>query len=248
MLKIGIKKLKKHYGERLLLDIEKLQVYKGDRIGVVGINGVGKTTLLEIINRDMSYESGDLFIDKDTIIKYVSQLKEPNRKKISGKYASIFQVSDTWTESMSGGEKTRFKLAEGFENKGSLMLVDEPTSNLDIEGIELITKNFKEYSDTFMVVSHDRNFLDNVCNKILEIENGKAKLYNGNYSKYIELKEEEVARKEFEYEQYVKEKKRLTKLKGNIKEQSSQVRTTPREWEIQKLDFIKWVDKEIRKN
>ena len=129
---------------------------------------------------------------------------------------------------MSGGEKTRFKLAEGFENKGSLMLVDEPTSNLDIEGIELITKNFKEYSDTFMVVSHDRNFLDNVCNKILEIENGKAKLYKGNYSKYIELKEEEVARKEFEYEQYVKEKKRLTNLKGNIKEQSSQVRTTPK--------------------
>ena len=129
---------------------------------------------------------------------------------------------------MSGGEKTRFKLAEGFENKGSLMLVDEPTSNLDIEGIELITKNFKEYSDTFMVVSHDRNFLDNVCNKILEIENGKAKLYKGNYSKYIELKEEEVARKEFEYEQYVKEKKRLTNLKGNIKEQSSKVRTTPK--------------------
>ena len=228
MLKIGIKKLKKYYGERLLLDIEKLQVYKGDRIGVVGINAVGKTTLLEIINRDISYDSGYLFIDKDTIIKYVSQLKEPNRKKISGKYASIFQVPDRWTYSMSGGEKTRFKLAEGFENKGSLMLVDEPTSNLDIEGIELITKNFKEYSDTFMVVSHDRNFLDNVCNKILEIENGKAKLYKGNYSKYIELKEEEVARKEFEYEQYVKEKKRLTNLKGNIKEQSSQVRTTPK--------------------
>lgn len=71
---------------------------------------------------------------------------------------------------MNVGEKTRFKLAEGFENKGSLILIDEPTSNLYIEGIELIANNFERYGYTYLVVSHDRNFLDKVCNKILEIE------------------------------------------------------------------------------
>lgn len=227
MIKISMKNIKKYYGTRLILDIRELKVYKGDKIGVVGVNGAGKTTLLEIINRDIDYDSGELFINKDAVIKYVSQLGGPNRNIISGKYASIFQIENKWSINMSGGEKTRFKLAEGFENKGSLMLVDEPTSNLDIDGVELVTNNFKRYINTFLVVSHDRNFLDTVCNKILEIENGKCKIYNGNYSKYLELKEEETTRKEFEYEEYIKEKDRLTDLKADVENRSARVKTTP---------------------
>ena len=188
MMKINMKNIKKYYGTRLVLNIKELKVYEGDKIGVVGANGVGKTTLLEIINKNIDYDSGELFVDKNTSIKYIPQLGQPDKKRISGKYASIFQIESKWDTNMSGGEKTRFKLAEGFENSGSLMLVDEPTSNLDIDGIDLITNNFKTYINTFLVVSHDRNFLDTVCNKILEIEDGKCEIYNGNYSKYIELK------------------------------------------------------------
>ena len=132
MLKISMKKIKKYYGTRLLLDIEDLKVYENDKIGIVGVNGVGKTTLLEIINKNIDYDSGELFYDKNTVIKYIPQLGEPRRKTISGKYASIFQVENNWNNNMSGGEKTRFKLAEGFENSNSLLLVDEPTNNLDI--------------------------------------------------------------------------------------------------------------------
>ncbi len=227
MLKINMKNIKKYYGARLVLDIEELKIYEGNKIGVVGVNGAGKTTLLEIIAGLIDFDSGDLSIDSNTNIKYISQLGEPENRIINGKYASIFKVKDKWNVNMSGGEKTRFKLAEGFENQGSLMLVDEPTSNLDMKGIELITNIFKEYGDTFLVVSHDRSFLDRTCNKILEIENGKVKLYNGNYSKYIKLKEEEISRKEFEYEEYIKEKRRLMNIKRNIEIKSSKTTNAP---------------------
>lgn len=227
MLKINIKNMKKYYGARLVLDIEELKVHQGDKIGIVGVNGVGKTTLLEIIAKRIEFDSGDCFANNDSTIKYISQLGKPAKKKISGKYASIFQVESEWNDNMSGGEKTRFKLAEGFEGQSSLMLIDEPTSNLDINGIELITSNFKTYRETCLIVSHDRNFLDKACNKILEIEEGKVKVYNGNYSKYLELKQKEIARKEFEYDEFTKEKKRLTNLKKNIEDKSKGVTTTP---------------------
>ena len=227
MLKINMKKIKKYYGTRLLLDIEDLQIYENDRIGIIGVNGAGKTTLLEIINKNIDYESGELFLNKNVDIKYIPQLGEPNRKIISGKYASIFQVENKWDSNMSGGEKTRFKLAEGFESTCNLLLVDEPTNNLDIDGINLVVNNFKAYKGTLLVVSHDRNFLDTVCNKILEIENGKCKIYNGNYSKYLELKEMEDTRKEFEYKEFIKEKSRLTNLKRDVENKSAKVKTTP---------------------
>lgn len=151
----------------------------------MGVNGVGKTTLLEIINKNIDYDSGELFINKDANIKYISQLGEPSKKTISGKYASIFQIEDKWNINMSGGEKTRFKLAEGFESESPLMLVDEPTSNLDIDGIELIINNFKGYSDTLLVVSHDIRFIENIAEELLIIENKKINSFKGNYREYV---------------------------------------------------------------
>lgn len=227
MLKISMNNLKKYYGSRLVLDVEEFEVYEGDKIGIVGLNGVGKTTFLEIINRNIDYDSGNLFINKNTKIKYISQLAKPDNKIINGKYASIFNTSNAWDNNMSGGEKTRFKLAEGFQNNPDLLLVDEPTSNLDIDGIEIVINSFKEFKATLLVVSHDRNFLDNICNKILEIDNGKCKIYKGNYSKYIEIKEEEKSRQQFEYDQYIKEKNRLNNLKKDIENKSNKVKTTP---------------------
>lgn len=227
MLKISMNNLKKYYGSRLVLDVEEFEIYEGDKIGIVGLNGVGKTTFLEIINRNIDYDSGNLFINKNTKIKYISQLDKPDNKIINGKYASIFNTSNAWDNNMSGGEKTRFKLAEGFQNNPDLLLVDEPTSNLDIDGIEIVINSFKKFKGTLLVVSHDRNFLDNICNKILEIDNGKCKIYKGNYSKYIELKKEEESRQQFEYDQYIKEKNRLNNLKKDIENKSNKVKTTP---------------------
>lgn len=227
MLLIKINKLKKYFGDRLLLDIDELKVYQGDKIGIVGVNGVGKTTLLEIITGNMDYDSGNLLVcDKN--LKYVSQLGKPINKTINGEYKSIFKVDNVWRDNMSGGEKTRFKLAEGFQSKPNLLLVDEPTCNLDIDGIDLIIEKFQDFSETILVVSHDRHFLDSVCNKILEIDHGKCKLYDGNYSMYMSLKEAELIRSEFEYNEFIKERNRLTEVKRNIKEKSGKIRKAPK--------------------
>lgn len=227
MIKLNIKNMKKYYGSRLLLNIEDLKVYEGEKIGIVGVNGVGKTSLLEIISGNLEYDGGELNIDTSKGLDYISQLGRPKETSIDGKYASVFHVDKLWNENMSGGEKTRFKLAEGFQREKGILLVDEPTSNLDIDGIKLIIENFKAYKGTLLVVSHDRTFLDEVCDKILEIEDGNVSLYSGNYSRYLDLKKEQIDRKAFEYQAYVKEKDRLLNLKRNVDEKSSRVKSTP---------------------
>ena len=123
--------------------------------------------------------------------------------------ASKFRTKALWDDTMSGGEKTRFKLAQALSDDSLMLFADEPTSNLDIEGIELLEEILSQYDGAFIIISHDRDFLDKLCNKIIELEDGKIKTYNGNYSKYKEQKELEKERAYFEYKQYVDEKGRL---------------------------------------
>lgn len=189
MLLIECHKIKKYFGDRLILDIDHLKIYSEDRIGIVGRNGVGKTTLINILSQRLEPDEGRLKLYGRS--GYISQLEPPDRKNISGEMASKFGVKATWDENMSGGEKTRFKLAEALDNNSVMVFADEPTSNVDMEGIELMEDKFGEYRGALIVISHDRSFLDKLCNQILEIENGKIKIYKGNYSNYREQKTQE---------------------------------------------------------
>ncbi len=108
-----------------------------------------------------------------------------------------------------------------------MVFADEPTSNVDMEGIELIEEKFGEYRGALIVISHDRNFLDKLYNQILEIENGKIKSYKGNYSDYREQKIQERERFQFEYEEYVKEKKRLEEVIQGTKEKVKGIKKNP---------------------
>ncbi|NLX62291.1 MAG: ABC-F type ribosomal protection protein, partial [Tissierellia bacterium] len=128
----------------------------------------------------------------------------------------------------SGGEQTRLKIAKAFSQNPLLLLADEPTSNLDFEGIDMLIENLLEYDGALLVVSHDRDLLDRVCNRILEIEDGQIKLYEGNYSQYREQKELEKKTKEVEYEKYIREKKRLKKAIVETRNKSKSIRKTPR--------------------
>lgn len=226
MLLLEAKNIKKYFGDRLILDIEGLNIYSEDRIGIVGVNGAGKTTLINILSQKLEPDEG--WIKLYGNYSYISQLDEPESKYISEEMASKFGVPTTWNTYMSGGEKTRFKLALALETQSALIFADEPTSNVDMEGIELMEKRFDEYNGALLLISHDRDFLDKLCNKILEIEHGKIKIYNGNYSDYVFQKKQEVERAQFEYEEYVKEKKRLQEVIIETKQKVKSIRKTPK--------------------
>src|SRR5690554_846583 len=132
MLLIECSKIKKYFIDRLVLDIDSLKIYSEDKIGIIGANGVGKTTLLNILSKRLEPDEGR--VELFSSYSYISQLEDAVNKSIGGEIASKLGVSNTWNDSMSGGEKTRFKLAESLSKKSAMLLADEPTSNLDIEG------------------------------------------------------------------------------------------------------------------
>jgi len=226
LLLVECSNIKKSFGDRSILDIENLKVCSQDRIGVVGVNGVGKTTLINILCQRLQPDEGQVKLYGT--YSYISQLEEPENISITSEMASRFNVESIWNGNMSGGEKTRFKLAYALSQNSQLIFADEPTSNMDIEGIELMEKSFKKYKGALILISHDRNFLDGLCNKILEIEDGRIKIYYCNYSDYAALKAKERDRAEFEYEEYIKEKKQLRSVITDAKRRVKSIKTTPK--------------------
>lgn len=226
MLLIECKDIRKYYGERLILEIEELKIYEGDRIGIVGINGSGKTTLLNILSKRLEPDQG--YVRTYGSSSYVSQIDDPDINILSDEMASRFGVDFSWKESMSGGEKTRFKVAAALEENSDVLFADEPTSNADLESIRLMEDRFRARNGTLVLISHDRSFLDRLCNQILEIEDGKVSNYKGNYTAYKDQKIMELERKRFEYQEYVRERKRLQSAIGEIKGKSSSIRQAPR--------------------
>lgn len=218
---IKINKLKKYYGDRLILNIDKLEIFDGDKIGLVGVNGSGKTTLLNIICGKESYEAGNVFLDVN--YSYINQLEEEVHIEES-KISKELKLPNEYTSFLSGGEKVKARVAKALNNSSRIIIADEPTSNLDVKSIKYLEDKFNRFNGAILLVSHDRDFLDNICNKIIEIDESKVTMFNGNYSSYLKQKKEMDNRESFEYNQYIKEKRRLeeaivikTSLKDGIK-------------------------------
>lgn len=207
MLLIECGNIKKSYSDRLILDIESLKIYSEDRIGLVGLNGIGKTTFINILTGRSEPDEG--WVKRYGTFSHIAQLEEAEGKEVDRILAKKLCIEETWKDYMSGGEKNRFKIAQSLDKNSQIIFADEPTSNLDMEAVQFLEESFKEYRGALMIISHDRQLLDNLCNKILEIENGRIKLYPGNYSNYKNQKERERERAKFEYEEFEKEKRRL---------------------------------------
>lgn len=226
MLLLSCSHLKKYYQDRLVIDLPEFSLYSEDKIGVVGPNGAGKTTLLHLLSQKLRPDEG--WVKTFCDFAFVSQLSDSGQTRISPEMAARFKVSPKWTDNLSGGEQTRFKLAASFEKDQGLLFADEPTSNLDLEGIELVERWLKRHKGGLLLVSHDRSLLDQLCNKILEIDQGKIRLYPGSYAAYQQQKKLEGQRLKSEYDQYVAKKKRLERATTELQEASRLVRKAPK--------------------
>lgn len=221
-----LNKVKKYYGDRLILDIDKLEILDGDRLGLVGVNGAGKTTLIKSLLGLSTIDEGNVTLTKS--FAYISQSENSNEEILDNNFKNVFNAPFEYHEFLSGGEKVKFKIAQALSENKHLIIADEPTANLDEHSIEILENMLKNYSGALLLVSHDRRFLDSLCNTIIEIDSGKIKAYKGNYSKYLELKSLERQRAETEYSSYVNEKKHLEDAILNKQNLKADLRKTPK--------------------
>lgn len=308
MIVLSCNNLNKSFGIDSILENINFTVNEGDKIGVIGVNGTGKTTLFKIISGVYGYDSGDIYTSKDCEIGYLEQntnfqsnntifeevlevfkdlidmekyLRElelkiaeestkensPILEKIMDEYSSKLENfaslngygykseakgilkglgfndedMDKPIGILSGGEKTRVLLGKLLLKKPTLLLLDEPTNHLDSEAIEWLEVFLKQYKGTFILISHDRYFLDQSVNRIFEIHNKKLKSYNGNYSKFIELSkvEKELELKKFEEQQkdIKKQEESIERLKAFGREKHLK-RARSKEKALDKIDIL----------
>ena len=195
--------------ERPILDNQDLEVRKGDRIGIVGGNGQGKTTLLKIINGDERLTSGKRDLapgceigyfhqDHATLDFNLSPVEQIQKLRPDFQYGDIraalgrFQFSGdqvtTKLSQLSGGERARVALLKLLLEENNLLLMDEPTNHLDMDSKDTLEEALKGYEGSLITVSHDRWFLDQVVNRIWELQDGVVTVYYGNYTDYIRAK------------------------------------------------------------
>jgi ATP-binding cassette subfamily F protein uup len=199
------------YGDEPLIEGFSIKIMRGDRIGLIGNNGVGKTTLLRLLLGQLEPQTGTLKHGTNLEIGYFDQLRQTlNLEKsvaynvgegrtyirLNGKdrhvvgYLKGFLFSpkraQTPVKALSGGERNRVILAKLFTRPANLLVLDEPTNDLDIETLEVLEEKLCEYSGTLIVVSHDREFLDNVVTSTIVFEeNGRIQEYVGGYSDWV---------------------------------------------------------------
>jgi ATP-binding cassette subfamily F protein 3 len=204
---LEVKGLSKSYDERVLFEPFDFTLIYGERVGIVGANGCGKTTLLRTMMDLLPADSGSVKIGASVISGYYAQeqetlpfdstpldfvrhLKAMNEPQaISFLRGLLFSYEDIHTpvRRLSGGEKSRLQLARLMLTDANFLLLDEPTNNLDIASVEVLEAALEEFEGTILTVSHDRYYLDKIVTKILAIGNdGRVRLYPGNFSYYFE--------------------------------------------------------------
>lgn len=212
-----------YFGERKILEFEKLNVYEGDRIGIVGVNGAGKTTLLNILSGELTPDEGTVI--REVPVSYFKQFRERAEQVDPQKSRELGLSGKLSRENLSGGEMTRLGLA-AMKGDSLLTFADEPTANLDADGVELCCQML-EQCPTLLLISHDRAVLDRLCTRIIEVKDGGLHFYTGNFTAYRQQREQAVKRQEFEYQQYRSEKSRLEEAARQRSQASQSVRKAP---------------------
>ena len=197
--------MNKNFESKNIFENANLQIHYGEKIALIGKNGTGKSTLLKIImNEDCEY-TGEIKIgqsvnigyipqeikfedDNQTILNFFEQFDNRNETEIRTSLAKyMFRGNDVFKKvsSLSGGEKVRLILAKLLKQNINFLILDEPTNHIDIETRELLEEAIKEYSGTVLFVSHDRYFINNLAEIIVEVKEKRFFSYVGNYDDYL---------------------------------------------------------------
>ncbi|EFR31379.1 ribosomal protection-like ABC-F family protein [Eremococcus coleocola] len=198
MSEIEIYNLKKEIAGHILFEIKEILVEKGARIGLVGPNGQGKSSLLKIlIGQDNDYQG---------------------KCQINSKFAYLPQLKPVST--MSGGQQTLSELQKSFESNAPILILDEPSTNLDQYWRQWLIDQLKVYSGTLIMASHDRTLLNQTVYQIWELDQGKLTTYHGNYTDYKKEKDQAIAKQAQDYEAYQEKRKQLTREIHNRQEKA----------------------------
>ncbi|BCO07917.1 ABC transporter ATP-binding protein [Desulfolithobacter dissulfuricans] len=209
---LTLKGVRKTFGDRVVLDGLDLHLQRGDKLAVVGVNGAGKTTLLKILagvedaegtirmghNVILSYFGqhqaqelpGELSV-LDTVYHGAEEMTITQVRSLLGAFLFSGDEVEKKVKVLSGGEKSRVALAKMLVRPANLMLLDEPTNHLDISSQEVLQEAMAQYEGTIIVVSHNRYFTNSFVNKVLEIRDGRATLYQGNIDDYLARRKKE---------------------------------------------------------
>ena len=215
--------LQHSFGPRRVIDVEQLKIYDGERIGLIGENGAGKSTLLAILSGELAPEQGVIRrYSKISVIRQMGDVEGDG----DGRLRSEFGARE-YREGLSGGERTRRRIAAALSEGSHLLLADEPTTDLDAEGVAQLQRELEAYDGAIVLVSHERSLLDALCTRILHLEDAKLSDFSGNYTEYRAELERRRAFQQFEYDQYRSEQARLRASIQGTYERQCQMKKTP---------------------
>lgn len=249
---INLEHINKIYGEKVIFEDASFGIQERDKIGIVGINGTGKSTLLKVIAGEEVPDSGQVIRQNGLKLAFVPQNPVfPDGADIRS-YALESGTDESWQvesnltelgitdfdqkiEQLSGGQKRRVVLAKILAGNFDVLLLDEPTNHLDQEMITWLEEYLRSYRGTVLMVTHDRYFLDRVTNRILELSHGKMYGYDADYTGFLELK---AAREEREL---ATERKRQSVLRMELEwaKRGCRARTTKQKARLERLEELK---------
>ena len=197
--------VQKAFGTRKILQDANFILYHGERVGVIGANGMGKSVLMRLALEQMAPDSGDVLLGPSIVTAYYAQEHETLNPALTllqtvqqagnmgesaavaflGKFLFEYRQTGQKVNEFSGGERSRLQLALVMLSKANFLLLDEPTNNLDIASAEVLEETLASFEGTALIISHDRYFLDQVVDRILTLEAGEVVSHAGGYSDYL---------------------------------------------------------------